>query len=568
MSDTLSAPRVEPAATTRRLQFLTKPLTVRIGVTGHRVLEHPERLRRSVRKILAEIDACLGEALQGYKIISALAEGADRLVAECVIGWKGSGASAHLPAAQLEVVLPMARHDYIETFRADHRQESIEEFQRLLDFAGSPRHLPKVASHDQAYEQLGGYLVSNCDVIITIWDGKPARGRGGTADVVKMAQAKDRTVFWIHASTGRIRRLPNRRDFVSQISFLNEYNRESADEATICREVDERLHKLRRQASEKGMDPEILNPLGETVLPHFVKAEHLALRYQWRHFWPTTAAYILSACAVGTAAVLGFLFHGSRSLFLIEAVEIGCVIALAWPPTFRLWQRKWIDYRYLAERLRAACFLYAVGLREETSEAPPDMQISSLPDNWVVIALREVWQSLPPLPFPHGRHTKERLDESTVANFLVAAWIDPQRNYYEKASHANHHAHKRLEFLLTALIGSTLAAAVLHIVVHETSWLPEVLSVLAVTLPALASALAGISIFRHFSQNAERYLSMSHYLKEIGERISSHQPADHSHSHTGFSSSLQRLVREADRAMAHEHQGWRVVFGTHLPGPG
>jgi hypothetical protein len=33
-------------------------------------------------------------------------------------------------------------------------------------------------------------------------------------------------------------------------------------------------------------------------------------------------------------------------------------------------------------------------------------------------------------------------------------------------------------------------------------------------------------------------------------------------------SPLQRLMREADAAMIHEHQGWRAVIGVHLPGPG
>lgn len=571
MPEAASSSLMHPAAAGQVPRFLTKPLTIRIGVTGHRVLTNPEELRSSTRKILASIDACLGEAQHGYKVLSPLAEGADRLVAQCVMGWKGPDPSAPLREAELDVVLPMPAHEYVETFSIEHRRESVEEFQHLLDRANPPRTLPKTSSRHEAYEQLGRYLVNHCDVLIAIWDGKPARGQGGTAQVVEMAKARDLTIYWIHSSTGRIRRLPNRRDFVSQIEFLDEYNREPIDEVEVQQEVAERAQNLQLLAASSGLDAEVLAPLNAFILPHFTKAGRLARFYQDRHFRPTTVAYILSACAVGTAAVLGLIVHGSRWLFLIEILEMAGVIGLVWPSAFRRWQRKWIDYRYLAERLRASYFLYVAGLREETSEAPPDMQLSSLPDSWVVIALREAWQSIPPLQ-QHQDSVTKQVSDAAIAKFLMAGWIDPQRKYYEKASHANHRAHRNFELVLTLIVILTLAAAVLHILLpsifpafdeSQLDWL----IVLAVTLPAVASAIAGIAIFRHFSQNAERYMSMSHYLTDVGERISGTHFTSHAHA-SARHSNLQRLVHEADRAMAHEHQGWRVVFGTHLPGPG
>ena len=39
----------------------------------------------------------------------------------------------------------------------------------------------------------------NCDLLIAIWDGKPGKGRGGTADTVHFAANFGPPVWWIHA---------------------------------------------------------------------------------------------------------------------------------------------------------------------------------------------------------------------------------------------------------------------------------------------------------------------------------------------------------------------------------
>lgn len=569
MSSTVSIAQQE-VSRTLRLPFSAEPLTIRLGVTGHRKLQNAERLRQSVRKVLAEIGQRMGKMTYLYQVISPLAEGADRLVAECVLEWKGEHTAGTVLPPQLTAVLPMPKQEYFQTFSAEQRQESIQEFQRLFDLADTTKHLPKAESNSEAYERAGRYVASNCDVLIAIWDGKPARGKGGTAEVVQFARTKKCTVYQIHSETGKIRRIPDRQDFISQIDYLNEYNAETANEESIRGKAKARLEELREAATAAGLAPAILDPLNETIFPHYVKAGELARRYQRVHFWSITLAYILSACAVGTAAVLALIFeHADPRLFLIEAAEIALVIALIWPPTFRRWQRKWIDYRYLAERLRASSFLYIAGLTDETSVPPPDFQLSSVSDSWVVIALRATWRMLPPID------DNKAAGEPMVIEFVFAAWIDEQRKWYESAGRKNREASERLEFFLTLFAGLTLTAALLHVVLptiwHSTTeekfspWL----SLLAVTLPALASALAGISIFRHFNQNAERYENMGRHLREIGERMLERHRAEMVERHgKPHLSHFQQLLQQADRAMAHEHQGWRVVFGIHLPGPG
>jgi hypothetical protein len=577
----------------RPLPFSSEPLTVRIGVTGHRTLRNPERIGESVGQVLADLDRRLGCTLHRYRILSPLAEGADRLVAKCVLEWKGSGESATVLPPRLDIVLPMPEGEYFETFSSERRAESIQEFQSFLAHADPPKILPKAGSRKEAYERVGQYVVQNCDVLIAVWDGKRARGKGGTAEIVEFAKSSNRRVFSIDPASGAFRRITNRRDFVSQVDFLNEYNGESPGEPPVYQEVEKRLGKLKREAKAAGLDPDVLSPLQEAILPHGVKASRLARRYQSHHFWSGTAAYCLSALAVLTAALGALTFRSHPWLFGAEAIEILPVILLTWLPWFQGWQRKWIDYRYLAERLRASCFLYVAGLSDETSEPPPDMQLSWLPDSWVANAIREAWRTLPKAPkLPH-EEAEQAETEARIGKFIFTAWIDDQRKYYDRAGRNNRERHEWLELFLKLFVGLTLLVAIFHwalegfgrasamLAASLKAALSKVsprlarlltrdwLSMIAVTLPAFAGALAGISVFRHFNRNAERYESMSRYLQAIGQQMSGETAPTAATPHRApHLSPLQQLVRQADRSMAHEHQGWRTVFGVHLPGPG
>ncbi len=59
--------------------------------------------------------------------------------------------------------------------------------------------LPATPSAEQAYLELGRYLVTHADLLIAVWDGLPARGPGGTSDVVQMARQRQLPLAWINA---------------------------------------------------------------------------------------------------------------------------------------------------------------------------------------------------------------------------------------------------------------------------------------------------------------------------------------------------------------------------------
>jgi conflict system pore-forming effector with SLATT domain len=555
--------------------FSSDPITIRIGVTGHRELRDPSLMRRSVRWVLADLDRRLAETPHRYCAVSALAEGADRLVAECVLEWKGHRKSVLLPP-ELEIVLPMPEEQYVETFDREKRAESIAAFESFLGLATAVRELPLVPDRHDAYSNAGKYVVEHCHVLIAIWNGKNARGKGGTAEIVEFAKSTDCSIFWINSASGKVKPIRSRGGLVRDVDFLHEYNREPVSSRQVNKDVQRRLASLKTEAQDAGLNPAVLDPLADGILPHFVKATSLAGRYQHLYFIRSVEIpYILSALAVLTAALGAIVVRPEshwlgipalRIVFGVEALWILLVLWMGWPAKRRSRQRKWIDYRYLAERLRASIFLYVAGLSEETSAAPPDQRLTWLSDQWVTIALRELWNPLHSSETSR-EHAQPERDPDGAARFLLRAWIAHQQKYYHQTGAKNHKIHGRIELWLAGLILATLVAAILHVILsHENPFAP-LLSIFAVSLPAIASSLAGISVFRNFYGNAERYESMSRHLEEIGKRMGRGEPptAPKPEPHL---STLQQFVREAEAAMAREHQGWRAVIGVHLPGPG
>ena len=169
------------------------PRIVRIGVTGHRPnhlnLANDALLRSRIRTVLS----CAGDAAPGtvVTVISALAEGVDQLVAE----------EALANGCALTCLLPFAVSDYIQDFSST---SVISRFNTLLALATDVVVLPGSLITPQiqtaAYAVVGREIVNGSDLLLAIWDGAPARGAGGTAEVVALARERPIPVIWIAAS--------------------------------------------------------------------------------------------------------------------------------------------------------------------------------------------------------------------------------------------------------------------------------------------------------------------------------------------------------------------------------
>ncbi|MEU8658081.1 hypothetical protein [Actinoplanes philippinensis] len=156
---------------------LLTEVNVRFGVTGHRVLPPgiAERAMDHWRRVLPTGAGLLG--------VSSLADGADQLFAAHVLASGGT----------LEAVLPWA--DYGGSLAEGSRAR----FEHLVRAAATVITVPGGEPSDESFLAAGQALVDRCDHLFAIWDGLPARGLGGTADVVAYARARGCpvTVLWI-----------------------------------------------------------------------------------------------------------------------------------------------------------------------------------------------------------------------------------------------------------------------------------------------------------------------------------------------------------------------------------
>lgn len=156
---------------------------VHVGATGHRFLAEVEKLEAGVRRALQTIrERWLGA---GLVVISSLAEGADRLVARIAM---------REFAAELIVPLPLPAEEYEKDFGTE---QSKREFRQMLSEAAEVIELPPTQAREDAYLQAGLWLVDHSDVLIALWDGQRAQGRGGTAEYVQRAIEAGKPVFHI-----------------------------------------------------------------------------------------------------------------------------------------------------------------------------------------------------------------------------------------------------------------------------------------------------------------------------------------------------------------------------------
>jgi hypothetical protein len=141
----------------------------RIAISGHRRLPGP-----TARLVDEAIQAALAGHAPDVTGISCLADGADQIFARAVTDLGGT----------LEVVIPAAG------YRAGLPAGSHHEYDGLLARAAAVSRLPFSESTPESHMAASKLMVDGADELYAVWDGKPARGYGGTGDVVAYAHVR------------------------------------------------------------------------------------------------------------------------------------------------------------------------------------------------------------------------------------------------------------------------------------------------------------------------------------------------------------------------------------------
>ncbi|WP_162179545.1 NUDIX hydrolase [Thermogemmatispora carboxidivorans] len=159
-----------------------------IGVGGHQQLGDDA----TVRFLTEHFSQILAHAQQAAQadgrvpcLRSAVARGADRLFLELAF-------QSGLP---VEVVIPC--QGYEQLFQGEERAAYelwLSRARQIHQLSGSP-------CSDEAYLAAGEWIVETSDLLVLAWNGLPAAGKGGTADMASYARFLGKA--WIHLNTRR-----------------------------------------------------------------------------------------------------------------------------------------------------------------------------------------------------------------------------------------------------------------------------------------------------------------------------------------------------------------------------
>ncbi|MDH3747973.1 MAG: hypothetical protein OER97_07170 [Gammaproteobacteria bacterium] len=370
-----------------------------IAVTGHRDLVSAE-----LPDIRQRVTSLLQQLMENYpdrrlSVMSGLAEGADRLVAEVALDLR----------IDLTVPLPMAKERYLQDFETPDSRASFESLcNRAKDIFEMP--LARGCTVDQIsvpgperdrqYAQLGVFLCAHCHVLLALWDGKPGGKLGGTGQVVKfhhddimpgyspktvatqqmLVDDESDLVYHIVCSRDRPngepyqafkalecawytkdRHKPRSRELPKQHGIIFQRSGEfSRDAIRFSDHIEFEKYSL---LDDKKKD---YLPRGiEEINRIFGIADWLAIHYQKRTFLTLRVTHVL-AFLMGLMFILYSDLEAQPFLMFLFLLFFLVAAAVQFVAKRDGWHRRYLDYRALAEGLRVQFYWAAAGVRNES----------------------------------------------------------------------------------------------------------------------------------------------------------------------------------------------------------
>ncbi len=501
-----------------------------IGVTGHRDLRRTDFA--VYRRQVSELFGALQQQYPGtpLRVISALAEGADRLVAEVALE---SG-------CEVIAALPLEAGEYERDF-----PDSIAEFRALLAripsplvFAvplaeGSTGQSVRETSADRVrqYAQVGDFIALHSHLLVALWDGQASEADAGTADVVRMKLEGSHTFrdtgdgALDTQDSGPVYHIRARRDgdpaaAAGDATWL--YPEEAGEETfrTVCGRIERfnsdaarpRVARAAAQVTDEllaGLND--LQPEERMVAAAFGEADRLAAYYQ-----RITHRVLRSTLLL--AASLTLTFEVYAEVMSIRALPILYLAIFASITLMYLWQRRtdaqgrYLDYRAVAEGLRVQFYWRLAGLPDSASANYLRKQLDEL--RWIREALRGC-ATTPPRAQPQ----MER---------VFADWVRGQTQYFRARTARQEHLMRRIEwasgiFLAVGLLAA-LALVVLwpalerHAGIHH--WIVLVMGFTPIAA-ALSEAFAEKSALRAQANQYARFATIFQHAETVMARLQS-----------------------------------------------
>jgi hypothetical protein len=589
-----------------------------LGVTGHRKSRIPAEWQAGVRaRILHVVEAIRTQTLAlaeegrhwfdpeppSLRVVSALADGADRWVAEAALA----------AGFALDAVLPFD----LETYRADYPEGHERAAMEALHARAERRLvLPGTRSNAvEAYTMAGEALVAHATALVAVWDGEPGKGWGGTADVVETAvdsgvpvvqippdPSQPVRILWpsfepFAAPTHYAVQAPSRPfapgplgDLLRELLLPPAEPAERGYLATFLKEPERRrrwrveyplllhLAGVRPIRRDTLIAPPYRAATAQNWAEFRTEANGIAgsgtadigaieAAYSWadnlaNHFAQVfRSGHVLNFTLAGLAAVtalVGLLLPGWKLwLVLLELAMIGGIIWNTRAGQAGHWQRRWLDYRALAERLQPIRSLKLLGVATPPRSPARKRRLGSRWTDWYANAH---WRAfgVPDLVLNEARF-------AAVRQLIVRHQLAPEVAYHHvnaaRMEKLEHRLHRFGQFLFASTVATCLAILVLYGL--EKDWLTRNMGTfvfLTAGLPALGGATYALRVHGDYAGSAGRSEETAAEITRIREAL----------EEPGIS--LLRsaaLVEAAARIMLVDLDEWRLTYeqrGLAIPG--
>lgn len=520
-------------------------LWLRIGVFGHRGVspDHPG-LAQAIETVLARVTHLQASipvvsTRVGLAVVSALGEGADRILVRAVLAREGT---------RLEAILPFDR----EQLRCDFLTlESQREFDRLAEDAIVD--VIGLTLRGAEYASAGRTVISRSDVVIAIWDGKPRRAGGSTADLYDYAVERGKPVFWIRtdSESAELAESPATLDYsdlllaAEALKHLDRYNRKHVAETPFIYAA-----PLMNEAGASDGEGDAAAMLGQHMSQYLVRANTLAGRFQRRYYWATGTVYALTALAVAIVAAQILYAPGQDRYAWFEFAALVCVTVVIVRAPFDVWRDRWISSGYLAEQIRSLVFLGLAGV-----DTPDNATFVVGPQaglirefGWTERAFSEIWWSRP---------RYDLSDDVGELRSALTALISDQLSYHISVRRTMEDRARRFSIATTSLFAISVLVALLHslgvgpeLVRPATPW-----DYFSIVIPAVAAAITGYAGVRNYQRRAERETRLAVLLRDARYQLAVSENLDR----------IQKAALDTSRQIKSETSDWyAVVRSKHI----
>jgi hypothetical protein len=284
-------------------------------------------------------------------------------------------------------------------------------------------------------------------------------------------------------------------------------------------------------------------------------ADAIGIRFAQVFRSAVVANFTLAACTIILAASSVAFDPEKKIIFVfVELILIGIILINTMRGWWAGWHQRWFEAREVAERLRTALPLWALGIRPATffGQEP----------TWTGWYARAIVRS------QGMRNAGQNPNWLADAHSTLQKVLDDQRSYHIKSAEQMRKLEHRLELLGLALFILTFALALAFLVYLKYSpshrvdipSLPHgtvvlyrtiiLVTALSASLPALASALYAIRIIGDFggiARRSERTLAALEALQKAAKRDADDLRA------------LRVIARAAAEAMLGDVASWRLA---------